>query len=103
LANPTTKRRLVTKNDYDAEYQAARAKAQTPEYATVRREHPAIERKLAELVQRHQLRRARYRGRRGVLYQSLMTTLVVNLKRIVRLLWPPPKKGMVRAEMVGMG
>jgi IS5 family transposase len=103
LATPTSKCRTVTKNDYEAEYRAARAKAQTPEYAEVRRRHPAIERKLAELVRRHDLRHARYRGRLRVLYQSLLTSLVVNLKRIVRLLRPgaePP--GTVRAASVGM-
>lgn len=105
LANPRVKNRAVTKNDYEAEYRAAKARAQTPEYAAVRRRHPAIERKLAELVQRHDLRHARYRGRLRVLYQSLMTTLVVNLKRIVRVLWPkvehPP--GTVRAAFAGLG
>jgi transposase len=107
LANPGAKSRTVTKNDYEAEYRAAKAKAQTPEYAEVRRRHPAIERKLAELVRRHELRNARYRGRLKVLYQSLMTTLVVNLKRIVRLLCPradhPPGTEMVRAALAGLG
>jgi IS5 family transposase len=107
LANPKVKSRTVTKNDYEAEYRAAKAKAQTPEYAEVRRRHPAIERKLAELVRRHDLRHARYRGRLKVLYQSLMTTFVVNLKRIVRLLCPgadhPPGTGTVRAELVSLG
>jgi hypothetical protein len=69
LSVPTTKCRAVTKNDYEAEYTAAKAKAQTPAYATVRRRHPAIERKLPELVRRHDLRHARYRGRVRVLYQ----------------------------------
>lgn len=86
LSSPTAKNRNVTKNDYEAEYAAAKAKAQTAEYAAVRRQHPAIERKLAELVVRHDLRHARYRGQAGVLYQGLLTALVVNLKRIVRLL-----------------
>jgi transposase len=86
LSSPTAKSRHVTKNDYEAEYAAAKAKAQTAAYAAVRRRHPAIERKLAELVRRHDLRHARYRGRRRVLYQGLLTGLVVNLKRIVRLL-----------------
>jgi IS5 family transposase len=101
LVTPTAKSRSVTKNDYAAEYAAAQTKAQTPEYAAVRRQHPAIERKLAELVRRHDLRHARYRGRLRVLYQGLMTSLVVNLKRIVRLLWPPPadSQGTVRAEL----
>jgi len=105
LANPTAKRRNVTKNDYEAEYTAAQAKAKTPEYAAVRREHPAIERKLAELVRRHDLRHARYRGRMRVLYQAIMTSLVVNLKRIVRLLCAGPDRsqGTVRAALVSTG
>jgi IS5 family transposase len=104
LATPTTKNRTVIKNDYEPEYRAARAKAQTPEYAQVRKQHPAIERKLGELVNRHDLRHARYRGRLKVLYQSVLTSLVVNLKRIVRLLTPPPEpaQGTVRAELEGL-
>jgi transposase len=78
--------RTVIKNEYEAEYQAAQAMARTPEYARVRRQHPAIERKLSELVVRHELRHARYRGLAKVLWQSCLTALVVNLKRLVRLL-----------------
>jgi transposase len=102
LAKPNAQRRVVVKNDYQAEYAAAQAKAQTPEYAAVRRRHPAIERKLSELVQRHDARHARYRGQPRVLYQGLLTSLVVNLKRIVRLLFAPPddRAGMVRAALV---
>ena len=93
---------MVVKNDYQAEYAAAQAKAQTPEYAAVRRRHPAIERKLSELVRRHDARHARYRGQPRVLYQGLLTSLVVNLKRIVRLLFAPPDEGArtVRAALV---
>jgi transposase len=102
LAKPNAQRRVVVKNDYEAEYAAAKAKAQTPEYAEVRRRHPAIERKLSELVRRHDVRHARYRGRLRVLYQGLMTGLVVNLKRIVRLVFAPPEQaaGTVRAALV---
>ena len=89
LAKPNARKRMVVKNDYEADYAAARAKAQTPEYAEVRRRHPAIERKLSELVRRHGMRHARYRRRLGVLFQGLMTSLVVNLKRVVRLLCAP--------------
>jgi transposase len=105
LANPNAKNRFVVKNDYEKEYAAAKAKAQTPEYAEVRRQHPAIERKLSELVRRHDARRARYRGRLKVLYQELVTGLVVNLKRVVRLLWAPAENAAqtVRAELVAMG
>jgi hypothetical protein len=105
LINPQSlKGRTVTKNDYEAEYAAAQAKAQTPAYAQVRRRHPAIERKLAELVRRHDARHARYWGRLRVLYQGLVTSLVVNMKRIVRLLCAVPQRAgeTVRAEMAGV-
>lgn len=78
--------RDVLKNDYEAEYLAARARAQGPEYAAVRSQHPKIERKLAEIVRYHGGRRARYRGRWRTQVQYLLTALVVNIKRMVRLL-----------------
>ena len=43
----------VRKNDYEEEYRRARAKATTPEYAKVRAEHPKVERKLGEMLNRH--------------------------------------------------
>jgi transposase len=103
LSNPGGKGgRTVIKNDYEAEYAQAQAKAQTPAYAEARRRHPAIERKLAELVRWHGARQARYRGRARVLCQGLLTGLVVNLKRIVRLLFAgEPGAGIVRAEVAG--
>lgn len=103
LTGPQVKSRTVTKNDYDAEYQAARAKAKTPEYAKVRKEHPAIERKLAEMVRWHNLRRARYRGLAKVRRQALLTGLTINLKRIVKLCTnslDSAKRGPVRADEV---
>jgi transposase len=102
LSNPQAKSRTVIKNDYEAEYQAAQAKAQTPAYAQVRKEHPAIERKLSELVRRHDLRHARYRGLSKVLRQALLTALTVNLKRMVKLRTPvpdPQRTGTVRAAL----
>lgn len=101
LSKPETKSRSVIKNDYEPYYRAAQEKARTPEYAEMRKRHPAIERKLAELVRRHDLRHARYRGQCKVLLQSLLTGLVVNLKRIVRLLTAlqPKSTGTVRAEL----
>jgi transposase len=86
--------RQVSTNDYEAEYQAIAAKSQTPAYREIRRQHRGIERKLGELVRWHALRRARYRGTTRVLIQSLLTALVVNIKRVVRALAAPP----VRAE-----
>jgi transposase len=111
LAKAETTSRTVLKNDYEAEYGAARAKAETAAYAEVRRQHAAVERKLSELVNRHGLRRARYRGQAKVRWQGLLTALVVNAKRIVRLLaegvvsvvGSVGSGGTVGAEVVGTG
>jgi transposase len=78
--------RSVTKNVYEAEYQRARERAKTEAFAAVRRQHPAVERKLNELMNHHHGRRARYWGRAKVRVQQLMTGFVVNTKRIVTLL-----------------
>jgi transposase len=103
LADPKTRSRTVVKNDYEAEYKAANAKAQTLEYVKIRKEHPAIERKLSELVNRHDLRNARYRGLSKVLRQALLTGVAVNLKRMVKLRTPsasdPETTETVRAEL----
>ena len=87
---PTTRGgRTVIKNDYEAQYQAAQQRAQTEAYRAGRREHPRIERKLAELMRWHAGRRVRYRGRLRVKLQYLLTAVVVNCKRIVQLLAAP--------------
>lgn len=108
LNRPTSKRRRgqapkrggrrVLKNDYEADYRHARANAQTASFQEVRRQHPAIERKLSELVRHHHARRARYRGQLRVLIHGLLTALVVNVKRLVHLLAPP-----VRAAVAPTG
>jgi transposase len=84
-----TRPRRVTKNDYEAEYQRARVRAQTDAYKQVRQAHPRIERKLGEMVRWHAGRRCRYRGHLRSLAQYLLTAFVVNAKRIVRLLCAP--------------
>jgi hypothetical protein len=81
--------RTVRKTDYQVEYQRARDKSTTAEYAAVRREHPKIERKLGEVMNRHGGRRARYRGRSKVLIQELMACTATNVKRLVRLVCAP--------------
>jgi transposase len=86
---PKATGRMVVVNDYATEYTAARHKATTPGYRQVRREHPAIERKLAEVVRQHDGRRTRYRGRARSRIQYLLTGVVVNIKRMVRLLLGP--------------
>ena len=80
--------RSVIKNDYQAEYAAARARATTPDYVAVRQQHPRVERKLADIVRYHGGRRSRYRGQWRVQIQYLLTGLVVNVKRMVKLLHP---------------
>lgn len=106
LQNPRSGRgRTVIRNDYAEEYRQVRARAQTPAYAQTRREHPKIERKLGELARHQGARRARYRGRAKVLYQAVVTALVVNVKRMVKLLGgvgpPSPRTETVRAELAG--
>ena len=80
--------RSVIKNDYEQQYRAAQARAQTPAYQAVRREHPKIERKHAEVIRWHSGRRLRYRGRLRAVIQAWLSALVVNCKRIVKLLLP---------------
>jgi IS5 family transposase len=85
-ALPQHKGRTVTINDYAAEYKAARAKAETAPYQEARRQHWQIERTLGEMVRWHRARRARYRGQPKSLIQGLLTAVVVNAKRLVKLL-----------------
>ena len=102
LPNPDSKRgRIVGKNDYEAEYARVEAKAQTAEYHQTRRTHPKIERKLGEVARHHDARQARFRGRLKVLVQSVLTALVVNVKRMVKLLGPlvAPAGQTVRAAL----
>ena len=77
--------RTVCKSDYQAEHDRVRQRATTPQYIAVRREHPKVERKLGEVMNRHGGRRARYRSCVKVLMQELMACLTTNLKRLVRL------------------
>ena len=81
--------RTVRKTDYRVEYQHAREKATTEQYAAVRREHLKVERKLGEVMNRHNGRHARYRGRWKVLIQELMACTATNVKRLVRLVCAP--------------
>ena len=105
LQNPHSQGgRTVIKNDYEAEYQRVAAKAPTAAYEHTRREHPKIERKLNEVARHHGARRACYRGIGKVLGQALLTALVVNVKRMVKLLAPKLRAMLttlpVRADLV---
>jgi hypothetical protein len=107
LEHPTShKGRTVQKNDYQAEYDKVAEKAKTPEYQETRRLHPKVERKLSEVARLHHCRRARYRGQSKVLVQAFLTTLAVNIKRIVKLMIRSIPTGVgglrVRAEPAGI-
>jgi hypothetical protein len=82
--------RTVRKSDYEEEHRRARAKTQTPAYAAVRQEHPKVERKLSEILVRHDGRHARYWNLAKVFCQELLTTFATNVKRMVRLNCAPP-------------
>lgn len=78
--------RTVHRSDYEPEYEKVRQRSQTEQYAAVKREHPKVERRLGELVNRHGARRARYRGLPRVFVQQILCALTANVKRMVRLL-----------------
>ena len=94
---PSKHGREVIKNDYEAEYQAAWEVSRSETYAQVRQQHPKVERKLAEIIRYHNGRRTRYRGRWRVAIQYLMTALVVNVKRMVRLLFGTAQEALCPA------
>ena len=59
---------------------------QTSEYQQGAKERYKIERKFGEAKQGHGFGRCRYIGKTRFFYQTFMTTMVLNLKRLVRLL-----------------
>ncbi|MDQ2743474.1 MAG: transposase [Chloroflexota bacterium] len=72
----------------------ARAAQQTPEQRRALRDRlrprAKVERKIAEVLRRHGLRRGRYRGWRKTELQAIMTATMVNTKRFTRLLRDDP-------------
>ena len=78
--------RSVTLNDYEPEYALLRERKHTDEYAAVKKEHPKVERRLGELVNRLKGRRARYRGLCRVQVQKLIEGTIHNVKWMLRLL-----------------
>ena len=66
---------------------------ENPERKEALKKRPIIERRFGAGKKWHGLGRARYWGRAKVAIQALMTFLVMNVKRMVRLLLMRPKKG----------
>jgi len=87
-AGSTASRRTVFKSDYERQLVRAREAARTPAYEAVRREHPRVERKLADMIRYHGGRRVRYRRLERVRVQYVLTAMAVNIKRIVNVLLP---------------
>ena len=77
--------RSVNISDYRKEHQLIRQRSLTPEYEAVKKEHPAVERKLSHLINRHRGRRARYRGLDKVKASAFMIGTAANLKRLMKL------------------
>jgi hypothetical protein len=65
---------------------ARRDEMQTQDFKEEMKHRPAIEGTLSEMVRKHGLRRARYRGKGKVRLQHLFTGAAVNLKRLSRAL-----------------
>jgi transposase len=80
--------RTVRISDYREIEEAAQQQATTPQYQAAMTARKAIERKQAEEVRFHGLRRARYRGLAYVTIQALFTAIAVNAKRMAALLCP---------------
>jgi hypothetical protein len=80
--------RVVTKSDYEAQYEAARRRAESAAYRQVRREHMRVERRLADVIRNHGGRRVRYRGLVRVKVQYVVAALAANAKRMVTLMVP---------------
>lgn len=58
----------------------------TPEYRQGAKERYKIERKFGKAKQGHGLGRCRYTGKAKFTYQAFIAAMVLNLKRMVRLL-----------------
>jgi transposase len=71
---------------YYAQITARRAEMKTAEFKEDMKHRPAIEGTISEMVRKHGLRRARYRGKSKVRLQHLFIGAAVNLKRLARAL-----------------
>lgn len=77
--------RSVSKNKYQRDYDRARERAKTTEYAEIRRRHPAVERKLNDVMNYCGGRFAKYWGLKKVRIQGIMSCMASNVKQITKL------------------
>jgi transposase len=78
--------RNVFISDYYAEFQQAREHYKTEEYKEARKSRWLIERRHADKVRNHGLRRSRYRGLERTYIHALMSTIASNVKRMTKLI-----------------
>lgn len=86
---PQKKGRSITINDYQDAYDRAIERAQTPQYAQIKKQHPRIERKLSDMINTHDARTTRYRTKARVKIHYLLVGMVTNIRRIVKLVTTP--------------
>lgn len=78
--------RNVFISDYYAEFQQAREHYKTDEYKEARKSRWLIERRHADKVRNHGLRRSRYRGLERTYIHALLSTIASNVKRMTKLI-----------------
>lgn len=83
---PGSSGRSLEIHPHCAEIRARRDEMQTQDFKQEMKHRSAIEGTLSELVRKHGLRRARYRGKAKVRLQHLFTGAAVNLKRLSKAL-----------------
>jgi len=66
------------------------AKKETESYQEITRQRPIIERVFAEAKRYHGLARFRWKGKWKMVIQALLTFIIINCKRLVSWLLPPP-------------
>lgn len=83
MTDTSRKGRKVRVNEFMPEFVKAREKSRTEHYASVRREHPMVERKFNEIANHYGGRRSRYWGLNKNKIQGLLTCFVMNLKSLL--------------------
>ena len=78
--------RTVYINAYRSLHDAAKSQQETEAYKQAMKDRLAVERKQEEMLNRHGLRHARYRGLGKTRIQAYMTGAVTNIKRLMKLL-----------------
>jgi len=83
MTDASRKGRKVRVNEFMPEFVKAREKSMTRHYASVRREHPMVERKFNEIANHYGGRRSRYWGLDKNKIQGLIISFVMNLKTLL--------------------